>query len=401
MDNFLEGDPDIFIQQTSFKLFKKLNPENNFSEDEIQIEKFPLSGISNTIYRVAIKYKEGNNEKQIKINQLFFKLFGRISVLVDRQLETDIMNKLHESGLGPKIYETDLKTYRIEEFIDGYTPLERELMLKDRILPKMIKIFNILTILGEYEYYFSYVGNTDKEIFFDKLYNDNKTNFVNFTLKKMIPLAQNSLNKFKEKALNDPEFTFNGDKMEKLNRIDYVINNLQKLFYDVCPYKGILTIGHNDAHPLNILHNKENDDVVLCDYEYGSYNFIGFDIANYLIESLFLLEKKEFPFYQVFTEDFTELLSEEYFSIFKEFFNYFKKENSKYFTSLENYEKLIEYCETRDYYYRVMGLSSLMWFVFAVIYFDYDSIKNKAGYDYFEFSIHRLSVYDKCIRYKI
>jgi len=46
-------------------------------------------------------------------------------------------------------------------------------------------------------------------------------------------------------------------------------------------------------------------------------------------------------------------------------------------------------------------LAACAGFVFAVIYYDYDSQRNRSAYDYFGFSVDRLSVYDDFVKFEI
>lgn len=422
MDNFLESDTDSFIHDKALEIFRKLN-NIDLKREDVRIKKYPLSGISNTIYRVEINYIKNNiingsgidetcsNLTLIKIDKIFFKIFGRISVLVDRKLETFIMQQLYELGVGPKIYETDMKTYRIEEYIDNCVVLERELMLNEQVHNKVINLFCCLSAFGDFKFYFDYINEQPKKIFFEKLKNETNTNFVNFTLNKMRPLGLKSFYKFKEKFMNDlsrlNEDSKNIDSISRkshvdlttLFRMEYLLENLEQLLYQICPEQVILVINHNDAHPLNILHDPENKKIVLCDFEYSTYNILGFDIANYLSESLFLLQADEFPFYQYFSKRNNEELNEDkYYNIYLRFFDKFEEANEKSFIEFYGFKKIIENCKTKDYYYRLIGLSGLFWFVFSVIYLDYDSYKNKSGYDYFNFAMDRVSPYDKFVR---
>jgi thiamine kinase-like enzyme len=403
MDNFLKGECDEFIQEKSIEIFNKLN-QTALTSQEVTLEKTPLSGISNTIYMIKISLKKGNSSEntRLSIQKIFFKIFGRISVLVNRELETFIMTKLHSLSMGPKIYETDMKTYRIEEFVENCDVMSREMMLSDLVLPKITKIFSSINGFGDYNYYFDYVGEESKITFFHKLKQDEKTNFVNFTVNKMLPMGLESMKIFKEKYYSDQERDPVLFDENKLFKMDHILTNFEDYFYDVCPDQGLFVINHNDAHPLNILKSQNFEQIYLCDFEYSSYNLIGFDIANYIIESFFLLTAEIFPFYQTFTQkNFCELSEDRYYNIYLDFFEIFENEHASDFRMFNSFSKLLEKCKTRDYFYRVMGMSSLMWFVFAVIYFNYDSIKSKNAYDYFNFAYDRLDVYDGFVKNNI
>lgn len=77
---------------------------------------------------------------------------------------------------------------------------------------------------------------------------------------------------------------------------------------DIIPFlhslpKDSVTFCHNDLNRLNILCGTKPGDSIdllqlkLIDYEYGEYNFLGFEIANYFNESCFDLTLKTYPFY--------------------------------------------------------------------------------------------------------
>jgi thiamine kinase-like enzyme len=415
MDHLHNLHYDSFIHDKSLETFKSLN-QLEILKEEVEIQKCRLSGNSNTIYRVEIGYLQDKNNQnaestsntksescsEIKIKKIFFKIFGPISVLVDRELETYIMQKLYELGVSPKIYDTDMKTYRIEEYIDNCICLERDSMLDKEVYQKVIKLFCSLTALGDFKFYFNYIGNSNKSVFYEKLKNDTNTNFVNFSLNKMKPLGLKKFLDFKEKYFSDEKHLRPSHIDEKnLEKMDFALNNLEKLIYDVCPEKGIMVINHNDAHPLNILRDQERK-IFLCDFEYSTYNLLGFDISNYLVESLFLLEADSFPFYHNYSKtNCSELKEEKFYQIYISFLDTFEKENKLVFSDLKEYSSIIEMCRTREYYYRLIGISSLFWFSFATIYLDYDSSKIKDKFDYFNFSVERLNIYDEFVRKNI
>lgn len=398
MDNFLDSDIDEFIQYKSIEIFNKLN-NINLNLNDVVLEKHPLSGISNTIFMIKLDVKNRDKNLHLNFNKIFFKIFGRISVLVDRDLETEIMDSLNSMSMGPKIYETDIKTYRVEEFIDNCDVMEREMMLSENILSQVIKIFSTLNSFGKYNFYFDYVGESSKDVFFENLKVDSNTNIVNFTIKKMLPLALESYDKFKNQFWNDTERDKTLFSLDRYNLIDKIMSNFERYFYDVFPDHGLLVINHNDSHPLNILRSKVNERIYLCDFEYTTYNLIGFDIGNYLIESYFLLTADDFPFYKTFTENnFCELAEDRFYEIYLKFYQTFESDHQDTFKNFSGYKKILDFCKTPDYFYRVMGLSSLMWFLFAVLYYNYDAIKTRKAYDYFNFSYDRLNVYEGFVR---
>ncbi|PVV02425.1 hypothetical protein BB560_003123 [Smittium megazygosporum] len=72
-------------------------------------------------------------------------------------------------------------------------------------------------------------------------------------------------------------FKANFSKEQILNEIDFMESEVNKIMPPVA-------FCHNDLLSGNILLNKNKDGVFLIDYEYGSYNYRGYDIANHFCE---------------------------------------------------------------------------------------------------------------------
>lgn len=60
-----------------------------------------------------------------------------------------------------------------------------------------------------------------------------------------------------------------------------------------------LVFSHNDLLANNILIDKASSHTVFIDYEYASFNYPIFDIANYICESEFDYEVDEPPYFRV------------------------------------------------------------------------------------------------------
>jgi thiamine kinase-like enzyme len=289
--------------------------------------------------------------------------------------------------------------YRIEEFLPDLVPLKNSDMFKDVVFNQIADIFTTYNSLGEFDHYKDIVSGKTKENFWGQLLNDSKTNFLNFTIKKMIPLAQKSLDAFSPHVRAN--FEEGSEMISKLNEIEYYMQNFEKIFYNCTPEVGVIVLSHNDAHILNIMHKTDYSKVYVFDHEYASYNFLGFDIANYILESQFILDDVKFPFYQFFIEDYETYSSDEMYNSYLKFFDHFVEKKGLLFKEYTDFENTIKQCRTRDYFYRMMGLSALMWFVFGVIYLDYDSIVNKSAFDYFTYCLDRKSIYSKFVKFLI
>jgi thiamine kinase-like enzyme len=319
------------------------------------------------------------------------------------------MKTFSNKGIGPIVYETDNQTYRIEEFIKDLIMLSKEKMFIEPLLEKMYKNFAIYTTINKPEYH------KNKNIFFKELLNHENTNFVNFTCRKMKDLAYKPLKEFKqkfeEKIAEISEYNLFDNDLNSAQRIEdfknkikileFYFENLENIFFNCMPDEGFFVLSHNDAHLVNIMYTKNMEKLYLFDHEYSCTNFLGFDMANYILESLFFLAEHEFPYYSYIKTGLKSLINENFLEIYKIFFNYFEEINADYFTKNPEHKNFVEFAKTKDYYMRVLGLSSIMWAMFAVIYLNFESTWNKTHYDYFNYAIDRLSIYNEFVRFEL
>lgn len=69
-------------------------------------------------------------------------------------------------------------------------------------------------------------------------------------------------------------------------------------------FEDKLVFSHNDLHQLNIFMTPKGDqEIVLIDYEYCSYNYPTYDIANHLNESSINYKHAEQPYYSLVEEN--------------------------------------------------------------------------------------------------
>ena len=79
--------------------------------------------------------------------------------------------------------------------------------------------------------------------------------------------------------------------------------------------KDMIRLCHNDLNNLNIMITK--DRTYLIDYEYSKYNFIAYDIANFLSEGSINYTKESYPYFEFLddllpTDKFVEWACEVY-----------------------------------------------------------------------------------------
>ena len=363
-----------FIEKKSLEIFSKINSKE-IKRENISFNISPLSGISNTIYRITLI--PNKKQDQYEIPNIFFKIFGKLSVLCNREVEANISKSLSNYGCSAKIYETDNKTYRVDEFLYGYETINRDHLYKEIILDKIQTILaHYNTVLNVNTYANIMSCQSKKDYFQMLLADDSRFNVVAYLILQFKPFAERSFKNFKKDSETDKD-NLTMEFKENLSRLEKYIVNFDKLLYEFCPDKAMLVLSHNDSHCLNILSNKDFSKIMLVDHEYAYFNFFGYDMVNYFYESMFILSDDKHPFYQFLNRDFSFLIQESNFTTYLKFLNISKEKYRHLFSEYKNYEELFELACTKDYYMRLVGVNSLFILLFSLLYFDYDSFKKK------------------------
>jgi len=376
-----------FIESKSKEIFEHINSIKLTNDEDYKLEITLLSGLSNKICKVSL---HAPNIKGIKITDLVFKIFGEGGDLVDRDTELSIMRFLSKSNYGPKIYESDKKTYRVEEYLNNVTTLDVKEKHNPEVIEEMKKAFLLYNSHGDHEYYKDFINFPKKELFDYLLNKDEKQNIVNFTVKKLAELSKVKLEPFAKQIRESDQFKNDKDTLDHLEKIEYYLYNFEEKLYDIFPEKSIIALTHNDAHPLNVLVNQKIDKYFLIDHEFCCFNLVGVDMANYNIENLFFLGADDWPFYIIHESDFSVLSEGLYYNRFKDYIEYFSENRKQEYSEVKNIDEILEYMKSKDYYWRCLAVSGLLWFVWAINYLSYDEFANQKSFSYFHFSIDRL-----------
>lgn len=376
------------------ELFKKHNKlDFDVSPDKVSLK--DISGISNAIYKVYLDPSDSSFQN-IPYKSFLFRWFGKISYLVHRQLEKHVMNGLNKLNIGPAIIATDEEKYRVEEFIENTKNISNDELLKPEILNQIENTFlKFYEICDERHYNAISTKYTDKKELYQALMKEEIPNVYNFS-DKLKNMASSTMSKFKEELIKDKsawkeeEYANIIKQVENIERIlDISINDL----LEACPEIPVLVLSNNDAHPGNLLIDDARK-VYVIDHEYACYNYLGFEIANFLLESTFTLDWHEYPHFKQF-EPFDTYLSDQYFGIYtafiEKYFDIFSQELKENGVDIEKAKK--HYLE-KSIYLRLISASSIYWSLYAIYYIDYENFKNKKGFDYFAYSQLRFSVYE-------
>lgn len=313
-----------------------ISMKNRYEETYLKIESIPL-GLSNNLYKVEVN-------DQVKY---FMKVFGSSSLrdIINRDCEEYIMNYLWEKGQSAKIYESDRKTYRIEEFLDSISNVPRNLLhdseIEQIILNRILEI-NLIK---------------DSVLFQNGIQPLTSIELINKLLKSTIEHSTSlEFNEF---------YTLTQDFLKTT----------------ILAKDTILVLSHNDIHEGNLaLLNNKKDCLWIIDFEYSTKNFLGFDIANFFFERSLDLAYDKYPFFRILSN--LELLFTDE-SLFEKVQYFFKQYNNLCGTN---------YKPSKLYYYELIALSSILWSLVALSCINTNQTVNESSFDYRAYTHMRSSV---------
>eukprot|EP01102_Stenamoeba_stenopodia_P000226 TRINITY_DN10194_c0_g1_i1.p1 TRINITY_DN10194_c0_g1~~TRINITY_DN10194_c0_g1_i1.p1 ORF type:complete len:618 (+),score=161.12 TRINITY_DN10194_c0_g1_i1:61-1854(+) len=221
----------------------------------------PNSALSTTTTTTTITTSQSPN--QINPTTVLVRMFGEHSFF-DREKENTIFNIFSELGFGPKLYGIFEKG-RIEEFI-----FARTLLLDD--LPKPLLsglIAKKLAVMHSFDMPFP-----------------------------AIPSLFESLSNWLQaaRAVSFPN-DFIKDRIVKEMNLEALDEEVEKLQILLESLNSPIVFCHNDLQEGNIMWDQADENIRFIDFEYGNYNYRGFDIANHFCEWMFDYSKQEYPYF--------------------------------------------------------------------------------------------------------
>nr|XP_046917086.1 probable ethanolamine kinase [Dermatophagoides farinae] len=216
-------------------------------------------GMTNQLYYVGLK--NGINEidnDAITIKFYQSKHFKKDIINGDtddeRLNDTIISIIISEQGIGPKVFgilsDGIIQSYHEHE---QFRPKHQH---NDRLLKKLA-------------YLLAKLNNLDIPIAKDKFYLiDILTSYIHegYRHHDVLSLAK----EFNLRYLLENDF---------LAEMDW-FDSFIRYYLDQCP----MVFNHNDFRGNNIMVLKDSDEILLCDFEYSSYGFRGYDLASFLME---------------------------------------------------------------------------------------------------------------------
>lgn len=244
----LSIDPSLSLPQISprvIELCKDLFQKWSNLEDSCFSVETVSGGITNLLLKVSVKEENGDNVS------VTVRLYGpNTDYVINRERELQAIKYLSAAGFGANLLAV-FGNGMVQSFIYArtLTPLDMKKPKLAAGIAKQLREFHQVEIPGSKE-----------------------------------PQLWNDLFKFFEKAS-----TLEFDDREKqriyetifFKEVHNEINELKELT-DL--FKAPVVFAHNDLLSGNIMLNEEEDKLYFIDFEYGSYNYRGYDIGNHFNE---------------------------------------------------------------------------------------------------------------------
>lgn len=217
-----------------------------------------------------------------KPNEVLLRIYGPTHS--DTEVQLEIFNQLAAENLGPKLYG-EFKEGRLEEYLPS-NPLTSAQLTSDEISRVVVQKIAAIHKLK--------VNSLDRN---SNWLIDRYKQYNNFLEGKQPIFSDINLETTRGIALELTNIDFE-QEIEYMNKLIQSSN-------------APLVFSHNDLHQNNILLLQRSDKdqslddrIVLIDFEYCSYNYRTFDVANYLSEWCFNYTGDEYPYFSASSERF-------------------------------------------------------------------------------------------------
>ena len=188
--------------------------------------------------------------------------------------------------------------------------------------------------------------------------------------------------KFKARCIKCTDKTI----FEEFQKLEFFINNFKHLFKLSFPTNGLMTINHNDFGQRKLI-LKDDLKINFIENDFSCLNIIGFDIVNYLNETVF----NYLPNYE-FNENNLDLDSS--YKIYLKFINKFLEIHCELMNNKEG-EKILNEVKSKKYYLNLHCLINVFWVLHCSFYLDFEKYIQNEGFDYFQHAIDRIKLYEK------
>ncbi|CAD8081041.1 unnamed protein product [Paramecium primaurelia] len=250
-----------------FTSWQSINPS------KIQITR--LAGLTNITYKVE-------TQEEILPKTIVFREFGNAEGFVDSKQERIVFKTISDLELGPKQLQCG-DIWRMEEFVtNGVHPTNEK-------MGSSLFQFKSMGVLQKFHQMEIPIPNNGTSLILTKTLSKNMKNNVIKKIEKrelFTDVELKQLENIEQFLNNDEEFKYLQEMIQKENNEE-------------------LKFCHNDLNQLNIFSTTKKDkEIVFIDFEYCSYNYPSYDIANFLNESAINYQYEDEPYYVLVDENF-------------------------------------------------------------------------------------------------
>ncbi|XP_043468524.1 choline/ethanolamine kinase isoform X1 [Leptopilina heterotoma] len=272
MESFKMSDKNPEMRATAARICREHlhGVWKHVTPDNIVVKRIS-GGLSNWLYNVQLP--EGTNPVRGEPRQVLVRLFGQVHgerALEGLITESVIFTLLSERQLGPKLYGI-FPGGRIEEYIPARPLLTKELsdpILSELIVEKLAMIHKMHVPISK------------------------EPSWIWETMTKWLNIATDILENVED---------IDSQQLDNVKAIKSL-----KLEHEIKWYKSLVSLQkypvvfcHNDLQEGNILlrQNSSKPELVVIDFEYCSYNYRGFDLANHFAEWQYDYKEDNLPFF--------------------------------------------------------------------------------------------------------
>ena len=130
------------------------------------------------------------------------------------------------------------------------------------------------------------------------------------------------------------------------------------LFVEMAKIQALLN--HHDLHGLNILLNKDTNQIYIIDNEFSCLSLIGFDITWYMIMSLFQYEQNY--------EYYPHLMDyKKFYQIFLQYIDCFIKTNEDWINKEQERTDYIKYIQEEKYFCELLCVATSFGYIISLL----------------------------------
>ena len=353
---------DIQQIKTNIENYIISSQKYNIKKENIQIELKKIGGFSNFNYMGIIKDISTNEIIEHIFYREFGSKFGPLSDSVNHEQESKITNFLAEKEYGPKLLFEVKDKFTISEFLINTKSLPEEKYFDKNIIEQLLTILNYFTSFS-YIYKYQITDNNIKlKPIKDNSSNDNKISLSKNQYEKCVgdiyDKGRDIFKKFSEQFKQKYKKEKSPEEWNDVELIQNYIDNFKNVYNENFPSKGFLVINHNDVFSSNILYREKDEKIFLIDHEYFILSLPGNDIAYYLAETFFNIEPE-------YLCKLDRINFDEIFEFYKNFIHKFIESN-KFIEKEEFGKEFIEMIKTKEYFLKLMNITNLYIFIWAV-----------------------------------